>query len=147
MQTDVAEIIFERVKILPIEKQREILHQVEIAENEESDSIWQKIRARAKSIYEKIWGEMPKDGSEQHDHNIVDIMNDKEFAKTYPSIDLAYEIAIDSYESLIKRIDGADSRLQTMLTFSLSLLVAVPTLAKLREISFDSVYFIGGVIV
>jgi hypothetical protein len=68
MQTDVAEIIFERVKILPIEKQREILHQVEIAENEKSASIWQKIRARAKNVPEKIWDEMPKDGSEQHDH-------------------------------------------------------------------------------
>jgi hypothetical protein len=68
MQTDVAEIIFERVKILPIEKQREILHQVEILENEKSDSIWQKIRARAKNVPEEVWDEMPKDGSEQHDH-------------------------------------------------------------------------------
>jgi hypothetical protein len=67
MQTDVAEIIFERVKILPIEKQREILHHVEIVEHEKSDSIWQKIRARAKNIPENVWNEMPKDGSEQHD--------------------------------------------------------------------------------
>ena len=36
MQTDVAEIIFERVKVLPIEKQREFLHQIEIVEKEES---------------------------------------------------------------------------------------------------------------
>ena len=46
MQTDVAEIIFERVKVLPIEKQREILHQIEIVEKEESTSIWKKIRAK-----------------------------------------------------------------------------------------------------
>ena len=68
MQTDVAEIIFEKVKVLPIEKQREILHQVELVENENPASIWQKMRARAKNIPEKVWGGMPSDGSEQHDH-------------------------------------------------------------------------------
>ena len=73
MQTDVAEIIFERVKVLPIEKQREILHQIEIVEKEESSSIWQKIRARAKNVPEKIWEEMPKDGSEQHDHYLYGV--------------------------------------------------------------------------
>lgn len=73
MQTDVAEIIFERVKVLPIEKQREILHQIEIVEKEESPSIWQKIRARAKNIPEKVWEEMPKDGSEQHDHYLYGV--------------------------------------------------------------------------
>lgn len=73
MQTDVAEIIFERVKVLPIEKQREILHQIEIVEKEESPSIWQRIRARAKNIPEKVWEEMPKDGSEQHDHYLYGV--------------------------------------------------------------------------
>ena len=73
MQIDVAEIIFERVKVLPIEKQREILHQVELAENEPSSSIWQKIRLRAENIPEKVWEEMPKDGSEQHDHYLYGV--------------------------------------------------------------------------
>lgn len=73
MQTDVAEIIFERVKVLSIEKQREILHQIEIVEKEESPSIWQKIRARAKNVPEKVWEEMPKDGSEQHDHYLYGV--------------------------------------------------------------------------
>ncbi len=32
MQTDVAETIYEKVKVLPPEKQQEILHQIEILE-------------------------------------------------------------------------------------------------------------------
>ncbi len=71
MQTDVAETIFERVKNLPIEKQKEILHQIEsieIVEKETPPTIWQKIRARSEKIPDEVWEEMPKDGSEQHDH-------------------------------------------------------------------------------
>ncbi len=68
MQTDVAEKIYERVKILPIEKQKEILHQIESIEKETPLTIWQKIRARSENIPDEVWEEMPKDGSEQHDH-------------------------------------------------------------------------------
>jgi hypothetical protein len=73
------------------------------------------------------------------------VMNEKELKKNFPSLDLAYEIAIDSYELLIKRIDALDSRLQNMLTFSITLLVAVPTVAKLREINFNSCCFVLGI--
>jgi len=68
MQTDVAETIYERVKGLPLEKQKEILHQIEVIEHENSPTIWQKIRARAESIPDEVWEEMPADGSEHHDH-------------------------------------------------------------------------------
>lgn len=68
MQTDVAEKIYERVKVLPIEKQKEILQQIESIEKETPPTIWQKIRARSEKIPEEVWEEMPKDGSEQHDH-------------------------------------------------------------------------------
>jgi len=68
MQTDVAEKIYERVKILPIEKQKEILDQIESIEKETPLTIWQKIRARSENIPDEVWEEMPKDGSEQHDH-------------------------------------------------------------------------------
>ena len=73
MQTDVAEIIFERVNALPIEKQREILHQVEIIEQTKSPSIWQKIRARSEQIPDEVWETMPEDGSEQHDHYLYGV--------------------------------------------------------------------------
>jgi hypothetical protein len=69
MQTDVADKIYERVKILPIEKQKEILHQIESIEEKQTPlTIWQKIRARTEKIPDEVWEEMPKDGSQQHDH-------------------------------------------------------------------------------
>lgn len=68
MQNEVAEIIFERVKTLPIEKQKEILHQIEVIEAENEPTIWQKIRARAENVPDEVWDKMPKDGSEMHDH-------------------------------------------------------------------------------
>lgn len=68
MQTDVAEKIYERVKVLPIEKQKEILREIESIEKETPLTIWQKIRARSEKIPDEVWEEMPKDGSEQHDH-------------------------------------------------------------------------------
>ena len=67
MQTDVAETIYEKVKVLPPEKQQEILHQIEILEQKTEPTIWQKIRARSKKIPDEVWEEMPRDGSEQHD--------------------------------------------------------------------------------
>ncbi len=69
MQTDVAEKIYERVKILPLEKQVEILQQIESIEEKQTPlTIWQKIRARTEKIPDEVWEEMPKDGSQQHDH-------------------------------------------------------------------------------
>lgn len=73
MQTDVAEIIFERVKVLPLEKQKEILNKIETIEKEMPLTIWQKIRARAKNIPDEVWDEMPSDGAEQHDHYLYGV--------------------------------------------------------------------------
>lgn len=68
MQSDIAETIYERVKVLPIEKQKEILHQIESIEKEPPPTIWQKIRARTEKIPDELWETMPEDGSQQHDH-------------------------------------------------------------------------------
>ena len=73
MQTDVAEKIYERVKVLSPEKQQEILHQIEILEQKTEPTIWQKIRARSKKIPDEVWEEMPRDGSEQHDYYLYGV--------------------------------------------------------------------------
>jgi hypothetical protein len=73
MQTDVAETIYERVKVLPPEKQQEILHHIEILEQKTELTIWQKIRARSEKIPDEVWEEMPGDGSEQHDHYLYGV--------------------------------------------------------------------------
>ncbi len=73
MQTDVAQIIFEKVKVLPLEKQKEILHQLETIEKETPLTIWQKIRARSEKIPDEVWDEMPSDGAQQHDHYLYGV--------------------------------------------------------------------------
>ncbi len=73
MQTDVAQMIFERVKVLSLEKQKEILDKIETIEKETPLTIWQKIRARSENIPDGVWDEMPSDGAEQHDHYLYGV--------------------------------------------------------------------------
>lgn len=71
MQTDVAETIFERVKVLPEAEQQKVLEFVtELQAEEETSlqSLFRKIAERGKNIPDEVWAKMPRDGSEQHDH-------------------------------------------------------------------------------
>lgn len=69
MQTDVAQEIFNIVRILPAGKQKIILeHAVKLVDSEPPESIWDRIIERGKSIPDEVWEELPRDGSEQHDH-------------------------------------------------------------------------------
>jgi hypothetical protein len=67
--------------------------------------------------------------------------------QTYPSVDLAYQIAVASYDSAVKRLDTIDGRIQTILAFIVSVTVAVPSIGGARGISFNSVWFISAVVV
>ncbi len=67
-------------------------------------------------------------------------------AERFPSIDLAYEIAVSSYESVTKRIDSTDGRIQTLLTITLAAYVAIPTLLKNEVASFFSWSFITSIL-
>ena len=69
MQLDVAREIFEIVKILPEDKQKVVLRQAEsLASTESEQTIWQKIRARAKHIPDEVWDQIPTDSADNHDH-------------------------------------------------------------------------------
>lgn len=68
MQSDVAETIYERVKELPLEKQKEILEQIQAIADSEAPSIWEKLRAHTEHILDEDWEKLPVDGAEQHDH-------------------------------------------------------------------------------
>lgn len=74
MQTDVAKEILDVVRILPEDKQRQILKQAETLAQEErrSNSLWDKIRVRSEKIPKKVWDNMPLDGSENHDRYLND---------------------------------------------------------------------------
>jgi hypothetical protein len=56
----------------------------------------------------------------------------------YPSVDLAYDIAVASYDSIIKRLDVMDGRLQTILAFAATTTAVVPTVANARGLTFRS---------
>jgi len=58
--------------------------------------------------------------------------------KNYPGVAHAYEIALASYDSIIKRIDVMDGRIQTMLAFAATTTAIVPTAAKAAGLSFRS---------
>lgn len=69
MQIDVAQEIFEIVKILPEDKQKVVLRQAEsLANGEHEPTIWQKIRARSKKVPNEVWERIPSDSADNHDH-------------------------------------------------------------------------------
>lgn len=59
----------------------------------------------------------------------------------YPSIELAYPIAIASFDMAARRLDIVDGRLQTILAFIVTVSAAVPSVASGRGIHFTSGWF------
>ncbi len=71
MQTDVAETIFDIVKVLPKTKQEKVLDFVSELQAEEEtslQSLFRKIEERGQNISDEVWEEIPPDGSINHDH-------------------------------------------------------------------------------
>jgi hypothetical protein len=59
----------------------------------------------------------------------------------FPSVELAYDIAVASNDGLVKRLDWIDGRIQTMVAFFVSITAAVPALAAARGVGFRSGWF------
>jgi hypothetical protein len=70
MAANIEQELLDRVRALPIEKQRELLHVVETLEESPAPAktIWEEIRDIMSDVPEEVWAQMPHDGSEQHDH-------------------------------------------------------------------------------
>jgi hypothetical protein len=70
--------------------------------------------------------------------------------ENYPSMDLVYGIALQSYEITQRRSDVADDRIAKLITFALSLNLAVVTIvsahAKGNPIVFSNCLFIAAMI-
>ncbi len=60
----------------------------------------------------------------------------------YPSVELAYPIAVNSYETLSKRNDAIDTKTQNSLTFFITFFVAAVTLANMQALNFHSPFFV-----
>ena len=71
MQTDVAETIFDIVKVFPKNKQQKVLDYVSNLQSEESSSLNELLKdleKRGNAIADEVWEEIPSDGSVNHDH-------------------------------------------------------------------------------
>ena len=72
MQTEIAQTIFEKVKILSLDKQEEVLEFIEeklsVAEKRDSRPIWEIAKEISESVPLEEWEKLPSDGSINHDH-------------------------------------------------------------------------------
>ncbi len=72
MQTEIAQTIFEKVKVLPLNEQKEVLKIVEkkvsAFQKEDTRPIWEVIAEISSEIPDEEWEKLPSDGSVNHDH-------------------------------------------------------------------------------
>ena len=72
MQTEIAQTIFEKVKVLPLDEQKEVLEIVErkvsAFQKEDTRPIWEVIAEIRSEIADEEWEKLPTDGSVNHDH-------------------------------------------------------------------------------
>ena len=72
MQSEIAQTIFEKAKILPLEQQREDLAVVEqkLEQNQLNNlrPIWEVAKEISSQISDEEWEKLPSDGSINHDH-------------------------------------------------------------------------------
>jgi len=59
-------------------------------------------------------------------------------ADKYPGVEIAFDLTVDSCESIIKRLDVMDGRLQTILAFAATTTAIVPSVANSRGLTFRS---------
>ena len=72
MQTEIAETIYEKVKILSLDEQQKVLEIVEekisVSQKKDSRPIWEVAREISESVPFEEWEKLPSDGSVNHDH-------------------------------------------------------------------------------
>ncbi|CAN5464749.1 hypothetical protein BH20ACI1_BH20ACI1_07920 [soil metagenome] len=72
MQTEIAQTIFEKVKILSLDEQKEVLEIVEkkvsVSQKKDSRPIWEVIAEISSRVPEEEWAKLPADGAENYDH-------------------------------------------------------------------------------
>jgi hypothetical protein len=72
MQTDLSQVVAEKMQTLPIEKQQKILEFVEDL-TETRKTIWEKIDERANNLSAETLEKLPADGAENLDHYLYGV--------------------------------------------------------------------------
>lgn len=70
----------------------------------------------------------------------------EELKAKYPSVELAYPLAVNSYDVALKRMDAIDGRLQTLLAFIATVSLPVPVIGASKGLPFGSFWFIAAAI-
>lgn len=78
---------------------------------------------------------------------LPDEAGEPKLEEVYPSIGLAYEIALNSYEIAEKRNSAIDSRLQMLIVLLAALSFPILPIASQKNVSFKSAWFITAVVV
>jgi hypothetical protein len=73
-------------------------------------------------------------------------MDEKTLAQDFRSVELAYPLAIASYDLAQKRLDVVEGRLQTLLAFVPPVTIAVIATANGKGAPFTSYWFIGAML-
>lgn len=63
-----------------------------------------------------------------------------ELSKRYPSVDLAYRFAVDSYDISWKRWDAIDARLHGLMSLAVALTLAIPATFKIRGLALNAIW-------
>lgn len=62
--------------------------------------------------------------------------------KEFPSIELAYDVAIASFDTSQKRMDAVDGKTQSLMVMCVTSFLAFPTIAKALNVPFVSIFFV-----
>jgi hypothetical protein len=73
-------------------------------------------------------------------------MGDYSNKRLYPSVDLAYKLALASYEFAQKRLDIIDVRLQTLIALGATISLPIPAIAIAKNITLNSWWFILAIV-
>lgn len=70
MSENIEQTVLEALRMLPPEQQQEVAAFVQelVQKKVLCKTIWDKIDERVKRVPPEVWGRMPTDGAEQHDH-------------------------------------------------------------------------------
>jgi hypothetical protein len=72
--------------------------------------------------------------------------NIKDSEDKIKSVDLAYELALTSYDTAFKQLDNMDARIQTLMAFGTTVSLALPAIFMSKGISFASGWFVAAVL-
>ena len=68
-------------------------------------------------------------------------MSSKDLSSKYPSVCLAYDLAIKSYDRAVEQADNMDSKIQSLISLSCALTFAIPVVSRSLQIDLNSYWF------